>query len=118
MTKAWDSTELSECLVAKLNYTLATGLPHCMLALEHWSHPRHQAYMCPGYMLALSACRYGNTVTQPAASDLVVKVPGSQRNHGFCIFDTPDETIVQYSVQEAGENMRLAVMCVTKRLQP
>lgn len=72
----------------------------------------------PRLHAGLSACRYGNAVMQPAASNLVVKVPGSQRHHGVCIFDTPDETIVQYSVQEAGKNMRLAVMPPTKHIQP
>lgn len=69
-------------------------------------------------MLAVFAHRYGNAVMVPAASNLVVKVPGSQHNQGVCVFDTTDETIVQYSVQEAGELLvHVAVMRLTKCTQ-
>ena len=53
--------------------------------------------------LTLFACRYGNPVTAPAASNLLVKVPGPQRDQGNCIFDTEDETTVHFTAQEAGE---------------
>lgn len=53
----------------------------------------------------------------PAASDLVVKVPGSQHNQGVCVFDTTDETIVQFSVLEAGENLHFTVMHLAKQIQ-
>ena len=48
-------------------------------------------------------CRYGNSVSQPAATDLVVKVPGALHDQGSCVFDTVEETIVQFTPQEAGE---------------
>ena len=69
-------------------------------------------------MLALFACRYNNAVMVPAASHLVVKVPGSQPNQGVCIFDATDETLVQFSVQEAGNTMHLSIMCLAKHVQP
>ena len=116
--EALDTTELPEFLAAKLECTLAMGFAHCVLVLGHWDYPRHQAHMFPGYKLVLSACRYGNAVTAPAASDLVVKVQGSEQNQGVCIFDATDETIVQYSVHKAGENMQLALMHLAKHTQP
>ena len=89
-----------------------------MLALSGALVTSQTSSIFSGYMLALTACRYGNAVMVPAACDLVVKVPGSQPNQGVCIFDATDETIVQFSVQEAGETMHLAVMRLAKHTQP
>ena len=52
-------------------------------------------------------------MSKPAAGNLVVKVPGAQHNQGVFVYDTPDETIVQFVAQKAGENIHLAWIRVT-----
>lgn len=51
-------------------------------------------------------------MTQPAARDLLVKVPGGLHDQGSCIFDTVDETIVQFTPRQAGEYTFAQIMHV------